>query len=174
MTTVVAVVLAGVVAFGRPSRRARRHREPVPDAALAGSLVLLALRAGASVTGALEAASVGADPATGRALRRLAHVARVGGVGAARDGAAAELAPMLAVLARADAVGAPAAAELDAHLREAARDEHATAVARARSLPVRLAVPLTLLILPGVALLTVGPSVVATLSGLADPTGLLP
>jgi hypothetical protein len=75
------------------------------------------------------------------------------------------------VVARAAAVGAPVAAEVAAHLREVDRDRRSRALASTRSLAVRLALPLTLLVLPGVLLLTVAPTLVATLADLADPAG---
>lgn len=165
-----AALLVAVVLLGRRPRRARRSG-PV-DAPLVGRLVLVGLGAGLSVEGAIELAADEADPVTAAAVRRVAHRARHAGIGAAVDDADAALVPLLRVLARAAAVGAPVAAEVAAHLREVDRDRRARALAATRSLAVRLALPLTLLVLPGVLLLTVAPTLVATLADLADPAGL--
>lgn len=151
----------------------RRSPTESVDASLAGRLVLLGLRSGLSAHGALASASHLAPSATGKAIRSAAHRAAVDGFDAAADGSD-ELRPMLLVVARAVAVGAPVTAELAAHLGDVAREDHQRRLARAKSLPVRLAIPLTLLVLPGVVLLTVGPSLLGSLADLADPGSLLP
>lgn len=166
----LAALVALVVLVGRRPRR-RRRSEGV-DAPLVGRLVLVGLGAGLSVEGAIELAADEADPVSAVAVRRVAHRARHAGVGAAADGADPELVPLLRVLARAAAVGAPVAAEVAAHLREVDRDRRSRALASTRSLAVRLALPLTLLVLPGVLLLTVAPTLVATLADLGGPAGL--
>jgi hypothetical protein len=169
----VAVLVALLLAANRlPARRRRAAMDVDGDGA--ARLVLLALRAGESVHGALALAAEEADPATSAGLRRVAHVARASGLAAALLDADPSLGPMLEVLARAEAVGSPVAAELAGHLRQSDRDRHMAAVARARSAPVRLALPLTLLILPGVVLMTVGPSILSTIADLVEPGGFLP
>jgi hypothetical protein len=170
----VAALFALALLVGHPPGRLRRRRAPAVDGDAAARLVLLALRAGESVQGAIALAAEEADPVTGAALRRVAHRSRVAGLAGALSGAGTGLAPMIEVLARSEAVGSPVAAELASHLRQSDRDEHMAAVARARSAPVRLALPLTLLILPGVVLMTVGPSIVATVAELIEPGGFLP
>jgi hypothetical protein len=61
--------------------------------------------------------------------------------------------------------GASVAPVLAGFLHERAADEKAARMARARRLPIRLTIPLTLLILPGWVLLFIGPPFVR---GIAD------
>lgn len=170
MTTVL--VLAAAALWTGATLPRRRSMEPV-DASLAGRLVLLGLRAGLSAHGALAEASRLAPPATAKAIRSAAHLAAVDGFDAAAD-RVDDLRSILRVIARAVDVGAPVTADLAAHLADVAREDHQRRLARAKSLPVRLAIPLTLLVLPGVVLLTVGPSLLGSLADLADPGSLLP
>ena len=87
---------------------------------------------------------------------------------AARDGLGHALAaadgrgrPLYAGAARAVVTGAPLAPAVDAVVREAIAGQRAADLEAARRLPVRLMLPLALLILPGFVLLTVGPTVLA-------------
>lgn len=170
MTTVFTVG-AVLLWFGVrvPERRSRRSVDPV----LAGRLVLLGLRAGLSAHAAMAEAARLAPEDTARALRSAAHRAATEGFDLAADHAD-DLRPLLRVVGRAVSVGAPVSAELSAHLSDVAAETHQIRLARAKSLPVRLAMPLTLLVLPGVVLLTVGPSLLGSLADLADPGSLLP
>jgi pilus assembly protein TadC len=69
-------------------------------------------------------------------------------------------------LATAASSGAPAIATLQAYLDVESHRRHAAAVEAARKLPVRMLVPLTLLVLPGFVLVTVAPLVIDSLARL--------
>jgi pilus assembly protein TadC len=86
------------------------------------------------------------------------------GTAAALAGSKGRLADLGRVAAGAAVSGAPIAAAVTAYSRTRRHADHAKALERARRLPVRLLLPLALLILPGFVLLAVGPAV---LEGLA-------
>ncbi len=69
-------------------------------------------------------------------------------------------------LAAASASGAPALPALQAHLDAATHRRHHAEIEAVRRLPIRLLVPLTLLVLPGFVLMTVAPVVVDSLARL--------
>jgi pilus assembly protein TadC len=82
----------------------------------------------------------------------------------AEAGETAALRPMLALLAASERSGAPVAAPL-MHLAAATRAQsRRRAMARARTVPVRLLFPLVFLVLPAFLLLTVAPVVLASLT----------
>ena len=68
--------------------------------------------------------------------------------------------------------GAPVAAAVRAYVAEQRDADRARALAAARRLPVQLLFPLTLLVLPGFMVLTIGPALLAALErlGVIDPT----
>jgi hypothetical protein len=75
-------------------------------------------------------------------------------------------------LAKAQVTGAPTAPALDAYISMRQDAVRARAVEEARTIGVRLIIPLTLLLLPGFVALVIGPFVVDQLDGLLG--GLLP
>jgi len=170
---IVALVVAGILPSPALGAMRRSSRTDGADGQLAGRLVALGLGAGLSVAGALAVAAEVCGGATGTALRRVVHASRRGGLAPVVPEADPSLRPLLAVLARAMATGSPVVAEVHAHLREADRDRRAAALVRAKAMPVRLTLPLTLLILPGCVLLLVGPAVLESFASLPGG-GLLP
>ncbi len=136
--------------------------------ALTADLLAVAVSAGLTPYLALE---LGARFAPGLIAGRLGGVvaAAVGGqrLADALDAEAARtpaLGPLLALLAASERSGAPVGAALGrlaASIRAQARRR---AMARARTVPVRLLFPLVFLVLPAFLLLTVGPVVLATLT----------
>src|SRR5690606_16180536 len=93
----------------------------------------------------------------GAAVRRVVRSARTDGWGPALI-AATELGSLAPALARAHTSGAPLAQTLEAHLTAHTAERVAAALERARTAPVRLMVPLALLLLPGFTALVVGPT----------------
>lgn len=153
----------------RASRRRAREREAAEDLALLGELVLMGLTAGLPLRVALERARGELGPELGGEVEGLLREAgRVGLAAAlARDGGRARR--LYLRLARAHLTGAPLALTVASFVHEERDAERARHLEAARRLPVRLMVPLALLILPGFALLTVGPSLLAALERLAGP-----
>ena len=148
---------------------ARRLDRLRPEAiALTADLLAMAVAAGLTLYPALEvAARFGPRPV---AERLAAVLAAVGGglrLADALDAEAARspaLAPLLARVAASERSGAPAGAalvQLAGSIRAQARRR---AMARARTVPVRLLFPLVFLVLPAFLLLTVAPVVLASLS----------
>jgi hypothetical protein len=60
---------------------------------------------------------------------------------------------------------------LDAFIVTSEEEERARVLERIRTLPVRLIIPLALLLLPGFVLVVVAPGVVETLGGLLEGLG---
>jgi hypothetical protein len=154
--------------FRRLTGRLRPAGPPSDRVALTADLLAMALAAGLTPYLALE---VGARFAPEPSGARLAAVLRAAEHGErladALDTEASHtlaLAPILALLAATERSGAPVAAAL-ARLAASTRG-HArrTAMARARTVPVRLLFPLVFLVLPAFLLLTVAPVVLATLT----------
>jgi hypothetical protein len=138
------------------SKLLRRSRVPTPPIRLVLLLLLVQLRSGLSVLAALIAVSdaLPADPN----LRRVARVARVSGLIAAIPHGDDRLRPVLSQLARAQRTGASLSGSVRRMLEAELASERARRIARARTIPVRLMVPVTLLMLPGLVLLLYAPS----------------
>lgn len=138
------------------SRRLRHGRAPTPHVRLVLLLLLVQLRSGLSVLAALIAVS-DALPADA-SLRRVARVARVSGLVAAIPHGDDRLRPVLSQLARAQRSGASLSGAVRRMLETDLAADRARRIARARTIPVRLMVPVTLLMLPGLVLLLYAPS----------------
>ncbi len=153
------LVLAGWLAW-------RRRAEPVEEPPLRIVLVLLLveLRSGQSVLGALQRSATALPDHAG--LARVARVAAVTGLTAAVAHAPDDLRPVVAQLARAQASGASLVGTVRRLLEADLAEERSRRLARTRSLPARLMIPVTLLMLPGTVLLVYGPSVVDLYHGL--------
>ncbi len=170
MTTVVALLL--VVALPRWTSvlgSRRRSTSSQPDLGEIAGLLSVGLHGGLSLTGALAATAAALDPGTADAIRLILRSAQITGLREALLHAPDPLGPLTRRLAESERTGAPLIATLDAFAREQAAASHARVVERARALPVRLTIPLTLLILPGSVLALVGPTVVDLLGQALAP-----
>jgi tight adherence protein C len=76
---------------------------------------------------------------------------------------------MFGVLARAQMTGSSTVQAIAGYVDEDRKRRQALAREAAQRLPVKLTVPLALLILPGFVLLTIGPTVIATVERLLGP-----
>jgi len=137
--------------------RSRHRAEPDPSLSLVLLLLLIELRSGVSVLAALHGVS-SALPGYGN-LRVVTRMASVSGLVAAVPHADAELRPVIAQLARAQRSGASLGGTVRRMLDEGLAEDRANRIARARALPVRLMMPVTLLILPGMVLMLYAPSI---------------
>jgi hypothetical protein len=131
-------------------------------------LLLIELRAGASVLAALIATSESLPDYD--SLRTVARVSRVSGLMSALPYADEALRPVLSQLVRAQGSGASLAGSVRRLLEGALASERARRLTRARTLPTRLMIPVTLLMLPGLILALYAPSLLATFE---DLTGRL-
>lgn len=145
-----------------------RSRVTEPPISLVLLLLLIELRSGRSVLASLISASDSLPNYVN--LRTVSRVARVSGLMSALPYSNESLRPVLAQLARAQRSGASLGGSvrrmLDTHLAS----ERARKLARARTLPTRLMIPVTLLMLPGLVLAMYAPSLLATFR---DLTGAL-
>lgn len=167
---IVAGPVGGIVAglLSRFASLSRRHHGPEPSLTLVLLLLLVQLRSGLSVLAALNEVSA-ALPGQ-RSLRSVARVARVSGLVSSLPLADDTLRPVLAQLARAQSTGASLSGVVRRMLDGELAARRAKQIARARTLPIRLMIPVTLLMLPGLVLLLYAPSLLGMFE---DLTGVL-
>ena len=157
------VAAAGTALVGWRGRLARRRRaEAALDAELVvlADLVALGLTAGLPPRAAFETAAGLVGPALAAEVRSVVHDADRRGMAAALADARGRVSRLCRLLARAVVSGAPAADAVESYASELRHADHASRLADARRLPVRLLLPLSLLILPGFVVLAVGPAVI--------------
>jgi len=130
-----------------------------PPARLVLLLLYVHLKSGLSVLSALMAASE-ALPAAAN-LARVTRVAMVSGLSSSVSVADPTLAPIVAQLSRAQRTGASLSGLVLQMLDTELETERSLSIARARTLPVRLMVPVTLLMLPGLVLFLYAPSMLS-------------
>lgn len=125
-------------------------------------VILVELRAGNSVLGALGSAAevFESDDDIVRAYR----VATISGLATAAQESTPALRPALVHLARAQKTGASMASTIRGLIEADIADDRARRLARARALPVRMMVPITLLLLPGLMLIFYAPGLIGTLT----------
>lgn len=161
----------GALAIGMApyiGRRLARRPAPEPSNRLVLLLVLVGLKSGLSVLASLIEAAESLPDYT--SLQRVSRVARVSGINSALAHAGPRLRPIIAQLARAQASGAPLTGTVRRLLDSELAAERTRRIAVARSLPVRLMLPVTLLMLPGLVLLAYAPWLLSTFQ---DLTGVL-
>ena len=155
-----------IAGFRRISRRRAEAIAAERDVVLLAELVGLSLSAGMALPGALAVAESEVAPLLGVEIARLRRAVAAEGAAAALGSAGGRAAGLYRLVARASATGAPVADAVTAFAAERRHAEHTRRLADARRLPVRLLVPLALLILPGFVVLAVGPAVLSSLARL--------
>lgn len=165
-------MVAGTALWGRARLAARRRaaRRASGDLALLGELVLVGLTAGLGLSAALELAAGEVAAPLSAELRAVLRRSKRCGLAAALAGADGYGRRLYLLLARAAQSGAATADAVAAFVHEQRDAERSRRLEEARRLPVRLMVPLALLILPGFVILTVGPTMVASVRRIADQT----
>ena len=140
---------------------------PPEAVALTADLLAMAVAAGLTPFLALELALRFSPESSAGALGAVLQAVEGGlGLAAALDGEAARspaFAPVLALLAASERSGAPVAVQLRRLAAQIRAQGRRRAMARARTVPVRLLFPLVFLVLPAFLLLTVAPVVLASL-----------
>jgi len=129
---------------------------PLPSRRLILLLLLVEIRSGLSVLAALQRVSHSLK--TDQDLNRITRVATVAGLTAALNEASPRLRPVIAQLARAQRSGSSLSSTIRTMLEQDLASERAERMAKARSLPVRLMIPVTLLMLPGLVLMLYAPA----------------
>lgn len=146
--------------------RIRPRRDPKPPIRLVMLLLLVEIRSGLSVLAALQAVALALPDYS--ELRHVSRIATVSGIASSIESADESLRPIVAQLARAQRSGASLSETVRRLLERDLAAERTKRLVKARSLPVKLMVPITLLMLPGLVLLIYAP----TLFGLfSDLTG---
>ena len=158
---ILALSLQGVLAL----RHRLRSRASVLRPVLI--VLLVELRSGRSVLGALQTAAK-VFPAHAE-LMLAARLATISGLTEAVLVVTGEMRGVLAQLARAQRSGAALGDTVRSMIEADIAAEKARRVARSRSLPVRLMIPLTLLLLPGLVLLLYAPSMFRLFEELSGP-----
>lgn len=170
VATVLAIpaVVAGR-ALGRIRARRRSERRMELDAVDLARFLLVGTGAGWTLERSLHAAAIHLDGPVRAGVETALRDARLGGLAPAlleRSGPAGDL---FRLLARSHLGGVPVRAALDTYIQDAMARRRAAAIERARRLPVRMVVPLTLLMLPGFVVLVAGPTVLMSARRLLGP-----
>ncbi len=130
-------------------------------------VLLIELRSGRSVLGALQ--TVGAAFPAQAEMTLAARVATISGLSQAALLMTGEMKAVLSQLARAQKSGAALGDTVRSMIEADIAADKASRVARSRSLPVRLLLPITLLLLPGLVLLLYAPSMLRLFEDLSGP-----
>ena len=153
----VAMCLALAALLVRPFRTRRRAPQVESTVADLARLLSIAAAAGLPLGTALEAVVDDLEGPVELAVRRVVRSARTSGLTPALLGAV-ELGVLGPALARAHSSGSPLGQTLQAHLEAHSSERVSRALETARTAPVRVMVPLALLLLPGFTALVVGPT----------------
>ncbi len=165
-----AAAVGAIVVMRRVAPRRKRRSEPV-DLMDFVTLATVAVRAGLPLGAALAQAGAEIGGEAGSAVEELLRLARLKGLAMALAETSGPLGSLAAQLARAQVTGSSVAAALEAHLATIRADERARLSERARTLPIRLILPVSLLLLPGFIALVLGPVILEQLAGLNGVTG---
>lgn len=153
----------------RLARERRSKRAAEADVVSLGRLVGMGLSAGLNFQTGLEVALPELHPRLAREVSGVLRRSRQDGIASALAGASGLAEPLYGLAGRAIATGAPLGDAVEALVAEATHAERNRLLAEARRLPVKLLVPLALLILPGFVVLTVGPALVSAVERLRFP-----
>jgi len=164
---VVAACWVGTLLRARRLRKDQTGYGHRPDQL--GQVLYIALSAGLPVAAALEFAAGEIDPAEAVQVQSALRNARNQGLAAALMGVEGKAESLFGALARAQLTGSSAIKAVASFVDEERKNRRAQAAEAAQRLPVKLTVPLALLILPGFVLLTVGPTVVSMFQRLLGP-----
>ncbi|NND12647.1 MAG: hypothetical protein HKO10_01675 [Acidimicrobiia bacterium] len=153
-------VIAGMELLRR-ARRLRRIRHAALEAdrelLLLSQSVGIGLRAGLAPIAALQRAALLLTSDLAAEVEGVLRQGALVGAGPALSAGEGRAGALFRMIGRAVQTGSPLAAAVDAATAEIVRDRLATRLTTIRKLPVRLMVPLTLCILPGFVLMTLGP-----------------
>lgn len=156
--------LAMAVADVGVQRLRSRRKSSEVDVLAVATLLLVLVGAGMPLVPALNGAAAG-HPEVDDVVRRSRRL----GAAAALASAEGALAPLLRRLSDAAISGAPPESAIRSFIDGERRRRHNTAIERARRLPVRLMIPMTLLVLPGFVLMVYGPAFIGMIGDLVGP-----
>jgi hypothetical protein len=165
---IATVGAAGALAMRRIGAARREDDTADADVIVFADVLALGLGSGLGLSGSLREAARWVSPPVAGEVRDVLRTMRGGGSATALAAAGGRIGPLCRLLAAATLSGAPMSGVVEAFAAERRRAAHAARVTAARRLPVRLLVPLALLILPGFVVLAVGPALIDALARL-DP-----
>lgn len=142
-------------------RRRRRTGDPLLEFS---RLLSVCLSAGLPLTAAMEVA--GEEVEVGDEVRNILRNARGLGMGRALLASGGELSALTGQLARSHLSGAPVQDAVRAFVATRRAEHRFKALETARTLGVKLIVPVALMLLPGFIFLVFGPTVVEEMAGL--------
>lgn len=154
----LALVVGDTRAWSLP-RLPSFRRESMADALEIAQLLVVALSAGRSLGSALQVVRVHLDPAAVSVIDEIVGRSRLVGLGRALAETQGPMADLAHRLARSHLTGAPALATVQTYIASLHDSRRAKAMEEARTLGVRLIVPVALLLLPGFVALVIGPYV---------------
>ena len=157
-------VAAGVVRVRRRHRHRRPSRPGVGHLVDQASLLELAVRGGMTLHAALRWCRAQLHPALGDEIEAVLRAATITGLSEALHTASGPSADLFRALARAVETGAALEATIAAVRERLEADAAADLAARMQRLPVKLVVPLALLMLPGLVLMLAVPALIDALS----------
>ena len=166
-TAAVAAVVVATRKWRRAAAVTRFRRDADADTVVLADLVALGVGAGKTMRGALAAARPHLHPGLAVEVDALLADMDRSGSAPALISVGGRLGDFGRVVAAAVTSGAPISTAITAHAERLRHARHAERVSAARRLPVRLLLPLALLILPGFVVLAVGPAVLQALARLA-------
>lgn len=164
----------GGIAVNRAVRSRRDRLRADHDVAVFARGLFVAVNAGLSLSSAFSMASVGLCDAVAADVRSLLRAARRDGMALALSEAEGPCSRLFGVLARSQTTGASIGDAIAGFVEEQREARRLKVTEAARRLPVKLTVPLALLILPGFVVVTVGPSVLESGRRLLGPVFPLP
>lgn len=156
----LAIAAVSVVELWPRLRRRRTETDPIEVAAR----LLVLVGAGLPIVSALEMAAPSV-PGVAEVTRRARRV----GSAVALAAASGPLERLLRRLADTAASGSPPEPAIRSFIDTERRRRHTEAVERVRRLPIRLMVPMTLLVLPGFVVMVYGPAFIDLVTSLIAP-----
>ena len=164
-------VAVGLVIGGRRLWRRPRGTDISADLVDFVTLLSIAVGAGVSLSTGLELACREVGGVVRAEVEDLLRRSRLRGLAPALLEVDGALGPLAGHLARAQVSGASVATALDAYVTTMRADERSRHAERARTLPVRLIIPVSLLLLPGFVALVLGPVILDQVGGFAGLHG---
>ena len=166
-------VVAGLASVWWAVWRLRRRPQPagVEEVIKFGRLLVVPLTGGMSLTNSLILTSREAHPQLQVEVSQVLRLSRRTGLAKSLAAGGGHLGELFGRMAGAHASGSSLVRAVISHVDNLHHRHRMEALSRIRSLPVTLAVPLTLLIIPGFLLVLVGPPVVSRVAEMF--TGLI-
>ena len=165
----VSALAAVLLAFGRvPTARRMSAPEPSTEPDVV-RLLTVAVAAGLPLPAALAEIAGSLHGPLRDEIDRVLRDARLEGLTTTLARAPGRLGPLFRHLASAHAAGSPILGTLSAHAASVSERDRGRRLRTARLLPVKLVVPLTLLLLPGFAALVLGPPILEEILRIGAP-----